>query len=222
MTTNDPADSAARLVAWTPLRNLTDFVRVTTDSWRLAAENNTLLKRLETAMADVSGLLNEVADGLRGPLATSITALLAERDQPRRAQTLRAGGHGGRPVRCGGRRAGGVRRRGREVRARSPRCRTSTRCPSPRRSRRRARSLRADRRTPQQPPVLSWLRQGGRCFANCRSPQTSPGLTASPDRGAPAALTPPSGGAPIAGLAARTPTLRRGSAPHHLHQLWLM
>jgi hypothetical protein len=81
MTTNDPADSAARLVAWTPLRNLTDFVRVTTDSWRLAAENNTLLKRLETAMADVSGLLNEVADGLRGPLATSITELVAERDR---------------------------------------------------------------------------------------------------------------------------------------------
>lgn len=38
------------------------------------------IDHLETLMADVSALLNEVADGLSGPLATSINELIAERD----------------------------------------------------------------------------------------------------------------------------------------------
>lgn len=36
------------------------------------------LTELEMKMADVSNVLNEVAAGLRGPLATSIQALIAE------------------------------------------------------------------------------------------------------------------------------------------------
>lgn len=41
------------------------------------------IKRMESLMADVSQVLNDVADGLRGPLATSIQALLAENVQLR-------------------------------------------------------------------------------------------------------------------------------------------
>jgi hypothetical protein len=37
-----------------------------------------LINRLEKLMADMSTVLAEVAAGLRGPLATSITALIAE------------------------------------------------------------------------------------------------------------------------------------------------
>jgi ABC-type transporter Mla subunit MlaD len=48
---------------------------------RRVAEIRTDMKGL-LAMADqITTTLTEVADGLRGPLATSITALLAERDQ---------------------------------------------------------------------------------------------------------------------------------------------
>jgi hypothetical protein len=36
------------------------------------------LREMKSQMADVSNVLNEVADGLRGPLATSIQELIAE------------------------------------------------------------------------------------------------------------------------------------------------
>lgn len=78
MAEDSPADRAAWLAAWRPMRAFTDLAHVVADTWRLANENNTLLTRLESQMADVSGLLNEVADGLRGPLATSVTELIAE------------------------------------------------------------------------------------------------------------------------------------------------
>lgn len=66
-----------------------------TAPWRNAADTAAALARiesavhtdlpakfdhLETLMADVSALLNDVAAGLSGPLATSITELIAERD----------------------------------------------------------------------------------------------------------------------------------------------
>lgn len=38
------------------------------------------LEDLETKMDNITTTLNEVAEGLRGPLATSITDLIAERD----------------------------------------------------------------------------------------------------------------------------------------------
>ncbi len=75
----DPiGDRANRLATWTPLRALQDLVHVVADTWRLAGENHARLTRLETLMTDVSGVLNQVADGLRGPLATSIQELIAE------------------------------------------------------------------------------------------------------------------------------------------------
>jgi hypothetical protein len=73
----DPRDAAQRLAAWTPLRNLRDLVHVIADSWRLADENRARLIQIGDAMADNSALLNEVAEGLRGPLLTSVTDLIA-------------------------------------------------------------------------------------------------------------------------------------------------
>lgn len=70
--------AADRLAAWTPLRVLTDLARTVADTWRIADENRSTLTRMESLMADTSALLNEVADGLRGPLATSIQELIAE------------------------------------------------------------------------------------------------------------------------------------------------
>src|SRR5690349_5902834 len=69
--------AADRLAAWRPLGFLTDLVHVVADTRLLVDENRTILNRLEGLMADVSQLLNEVADGLRGPLATSINDLIA-------------------------------------------------------------------------------------------------------------------------------------------------
>jgi len=72
---------AERLATWRPLGFLQDLVHTVADTWRVVDENHAALIRLENKMADVSGVLNQVADGLRGPLATSITELLAERDR---------------------------------------------------------------------------------------------------------------------------------------------
>lgn len=70
-----------RLASWRPLGLLTDLVHAVADIAAGVDENRATLQRLEIAMTDVSGVLNQVADGLRGPLSTSITALIAERDQ---------------------------------------------------------------------------------------------------------------------------------------------
>ena len=78
---NDPGDAAQRLGAWGPFRTFTDLVHVVADTWRMTGENHARLIQIGDAMADVSALLNEVANGLRGPLSTSITELLAERDR---------------------------------------------------------------------------------------------------------------------------------------------
>jgi hypothetical protein len=47
---------------------------------RRVAETHSRTERLLTMADNITTVLTEVADGLRGPLATSITALLAERD----------------------------------------------------------------------------------------------------------------------------------------------
>lgn len=78
VTRADAEDRAERLATWRPLGLLQDLVHTVADTWRLAGENHDRLTRLETLMTDVSGVLNQVADGLRGPLATSITELIAE------------------------------------------------------------------------------------------------------------------------------------------------
>jgi hypothetical protein len=76
MTAPDPRNAAQRLGAWAPLRE-EDLAHVVADIWRMTGENHARLIQLGDAMADVSGLLNEVADGLRGPLLTSVTDLIA-------------------------------------------------------------------------------------------------------------------------------------------------
>jgi len=73
----DPSDAAQRLAAWTPLRTLRDLAHVVADTHRLAGENSARLIRMESLMADVSNLLNEVAADVNGPLNTSVTELIA-------------------------------------------------------------------------------------------------------------------------------------------------
>jgi hypothetical protein len=70
-------DLAERLRIYRPVSDA-DTVHLLADVWRLVNENNNKITNLEALMADVSGVLNEVADGLRGPLATSITELIDE------------------------------------------------------------------------------------------------------------------------------------------------
>jgi peptidoglycan hydrolase CwlO-like protein len=71
----DPADAAGRLENWTPL--YPDLAHVVADTWRLVAENNAALTRLENLMADTSPLLNEVAADM-ARLAPAIAALVDE------------------------------------------------------------------------------------------------------------------------------------------------
>jgi hypothetical protein len=83
--------AADRLSSWKPLSTLTDLVHTIADTWRLVDENRTILNRLESLMADTSALLNEVAAGLRGPLATSIQDLIAENASLRGEDTAETG-----------------------------------------------------------------------------------------------------------------------------------
>jgi hypothetical protein len=78
MTVPDPAERAGRLAQWGAWRTLTDVVHTVADTWRLADESHSLLKRMEIAMADTSGLLNDVAAKLRDDVFPAVSDLLAE------------------------------------------------------------------------------------------------------------------------------------------------